>query len=78
MIKNYKKYKEFEDEFVENNATTLKQRFIMFEEMYELCKKLNKYESYSLKSIENILKVKKVFNAVDRINKENLIRPCSS
>ncbi len=78
MIKNYIKYKEFEDAYFENNATTIKQRLLMFEDMYELCKKLNKYESYSLRSIENKLKVKKVFNAVDRINKENLKRSCSS
>ncbi len=78
MINNYEKYKEFEDAFIENNSTTLKQRNIMFQEMYEQCKELNRYDGYSLKSIENILKVNKVFNAVDRINKENLKRFCSS
>lgn len=38
MIKNYKKYREFELEFNKNNESKLEERFQMVEEMYLLWK----------------------------------------
>lgn len=65
MIKNYKKYREFELEFNKNNETTLEERFQMFEKMYLWWRIINNNNHfYSIEDSQKNINIAKAINAL--------------
>ncbi len=65
MIKNYKKYREFELEFNKNNETTLEERFQMFEKMYLWWRMINNNNHfYSIEDSQKNINIAKAINAL--------------
>jgi len=65
LIKEYKKYREFELEFNKNNETTLEERFQMFEKMYLWWRIINNNNHfYSIEDSQKNINIAKAINAL--------------
>lgn len=69
MIKNYKKFKEFEDGFISKEKADIEKNFLIVEEMYKEAVALNIFPLKDpLDDIEIDIKIAKVVNSVSKIN----------
>ena len=69
MIKNYKKFKEFEDSFISKEKVDIKKNFLIVEEMYKEAVALNAFPVRDLlDDIEIDIKIAKVVNSVSNPN----------
>jgi len=69
MIKNYKKFKKFEDELISKEKVNIEKNFLIVEEMYKEAVALNVFPVKNpLDDIEVDIKIAKVVNSVSKIN----------
>ena len=69
MIKNYKKYKKFEDQFISNEKIDIEKNFLIVEEMYKEAVALNIFPLKDpLDDIEIDIRTAKVINSVSDSN----------
>ena len=69
MIKNYKKYKKFEDQFISNEKIDIEKNFLIVEEMYKEAVALDVFPLKDpLDDIEIDIRTAKVINSVSDSN----------
>ena len=69
MIRNYKKYKKFEDQFISNEKVDVENNFLIVEEMYKEAVALNIFPLKDpLDDIEIDIRTAKVINSVSDSN----------
>ena len=69
MIKNYDKYKKFEEDFISNEKLDYKRNFLIVDEMYKEAKSLGAFLSNApLGDLESAIRFARVINSVSKPN----------
>ena len=69
MIKDYDKYKKFEEDFISNEKSDYKRNFLIVDEMYKEAKSLGAFPSNApLSDLESDIRFARVINSVSKPN----------
>ena len=69
MIKNYKKFKEFEDKLISQDKANMEKNFLIVEELYKEAVELGAFPLKDpLDDIDVDIKLAKILNSVSKIN----------